>query len=79
MTLGTVTDIVKARKRRLTLTGRALLGTVALASFLSTYGPEPPSEELLAQILTLPQSDRVKLAEILRAKALEIGKRPRHR
>ena len=74
---GIVTGICEARKRRLTPTGRALLGILELASFLSPYGPEPPSEELLAQMLALPPSDRAELAEILGAKVLEIVKRER--
>ena len=45
---GDVTDIAEARKRRLTPSGRALLGMWELASFLSPYGPEPPSEGLAA-------------------------------
>lgn len=53
-----------------------LLGTLELASFLSPYGPEPPSEELLRQMLTLlPPLDRAELAEILGGKALEIKRR----
>ena len=71
---GKVTDIAEARRRRLTPTGRALLGTWELASSLSPYGPEPPSEELLTCMLTLPPSDRAEMAEILGAKALEIEK-----
>lgn len=69
---GTVTDIGEARKRRLTPTGRVLLGTLELASYLSPYGPEPPSEELLGAMLALPPSDRAELAELLGAKALEM-------
>ncbi|MDP9456888.1 MAG: hypothetical protein M3Q60_14175 [Actinomycetota bacterium] len=46
-----------------------------LASFLSPFGPEPPSEELLEQMLALPPSDRAALAEILGGKALKVGKR----
>ena len=76
---GKVTDIGEARRRRLTPNGRTLLGTLELASFLSSYGPEPPSEELLTYMLALPRSDRVELAEITGAMALEIGKRTRHR
>ena len=72
-----VTDIDEARKRRLTPTGRALLGTWELASSLSPYGSEPPIEELLGQMLALPPSDRAELAEILGAKALEVGTRSR--
>ena len=56
-------------------TGRMLLAHMELASFLSSYGPEPPSEELLREILALPPSDRAELAEILGARALEIEKR----
>ena len=74
-----VTDIGEARKRRLTPAGRALLGTWEFASFLSPYGPEPPSEELLGCMLALPPSDRAELAEILGEKALKIGKRTRRR
>ncbi len=74
-----VADITEARRRRLTPTGRVLLGTLELASFLSPYSPEPPSEELLEQMLALPPSDRMQLAEIVGAKALEIGKRARER
>ncbi len=70
---GTITDIGEARRRRLTPTGRALLGTWELASFLSPIGPEPPSEELLEQMLALPPSDRAELAEIFGARVLEIG------
>ena len=74
-----VTDIAEARRRRLTPAGRALLGMWELASFLSPYGPEPPSQELLEQTLALPPSDRTELAEILGAKALEMRKRTRRR
>ena len=56
-----------------------LLAHMELASFLSSYGPEPPSEELLREILALPPSDRAELAEILGARALEIEKRGRKR
>ncbi len=49
-----------------------------LANDLS-YGPEPPSEELLTHMLGLPPSDRAELAEILGAKALEMDKRARER
>lgn len=71
----TVTDICEARKRRLTPTGRALLAHTELASFRSPYGFQPPSEELLGCMLALPPSDRVELAEILGAKALEMARR----
>ncbi len=73
--MGAVTHIGEARKRRLTPTGRALLGVWELASDLSPYGPEPPSEGLLGCMLALPPSDRAELAEILGARALEIGRR----
>ncbi len=44
------------------------------------YGPEPPSEELLKQMLALPPSDRTELAEIMGAKASEMkGRERRHR
>ena len=76
---GNVTNIGEARRRRLTPTGRTLLGTWELASFLSPYGPEPPSEELLQLMLALPPSDRRELAEIMGTKVLEIGKRTRRR
>ena len=76
---GTVTHIGEARKRRLTPTGRALLAHTELASFLSPYGPDPPSEELLEEMLALPPSDRRELAEILSGKALEAHKRSRVR
>ena len=66
--------MLEARKRRLTPTGRALLGTWELASDLSPYGPEPPSEELLTCMLALPPSDQHELAEILGAKALVVHK-----
>ncbi len=75
----TVTDIGESRRRRLTPAGRALLAHMELASFLSPYGPEPPSEEILEQILALPPLDRTELAEILGTKALEVGKRARKR
>lgn len=71
---GNVIDIGEARRRRLTPTGRVLLGLWELASDLSPYGPQTPSEELLEQMLALPPSDRRELAEILRAKAREMGK-----
>ena len=45
-----------------------------LASDLSPYGPEPPSEELLSLMLALPPSDRAGLAEILGAKALKASR-----
>ncbi len=77
--MGSVTAINEARRRRLTPTGRALLGTMELASLLSPYGPEPPSEELLEYMLALPPSDRTELAEVLGAKALEMEKRVRER
>ena len=57
-----VTDIGEARRRRLTPDGRALLGTMELASSLSPYGPEPRTEELLVRMLALPPSDRAELA-----------------
>ena len=72
---GNVTGIVEARRRRLTPTGRALLGMWELASFLSPYGPEPLSEELLAQMLALPPSDRAELAETLGSTAQEAYRR----
>ncbi len=56
-----------------------MLGTWELASLLSTYGPEPPSEEFLERMLALPPADRAELAEILGAKALEMEKRVRER
>jgi hypothetical protein len=74
-----VTDIGEARRRRLTPTGRPLLGAWELASDLSPYGPEPPSEELLGQMLVLPPSDRAELAEILGRKALGVRRRTRRR
>ena len=77
--MGSVTDVGEARKRRLTPTGRTLLAHMELASFLSPYGPEPPSEELLAQMLALPPSDRRGLAGILGVVTLEMGKRTRRR
>ncbi len=75
----TIADISEARRRRLTPDGRALLGTWELASFLSPYGPEPPSEKLLERMLALPPSDRAELAEILGGMALNIEKRGRER
>ncbi len=45
-----------------------------LASFLSPYGPEPPSEELLGHMLYLPKRDRAELAEIMGGMALEMEK-----
>jgi hypothetical protein len=75
MLSGNVTDIAEARRRRLTPTGRALLGERELASSLSPYGSEPPSQELLKQMLALPRSDRAELAEILGTKALEVARR----
>lgn len=72
---GTVTDIGESRKRRLTPTCKALLAHMELASFLSPFGPEPPSEELLEQMLALRPSDRHELAEIMGAMALEMGAR----
>ena len=77
--MGDVTDIGEAHRRRLTPTGRALLGTWELASFLSPHGPEPPSEELLTCMLALPRRDRAELAEILGAKALKTWKQTRRR
>ena len=74
---GNVIDLTQARRRRLTSTGRALLATWELASFLSPYGPEPPSEQLLGQMLALPPSDRAELAEILGAMALSARRRAR--
>ena len=68
-----VIDIAEARRRRLTPTGRALLAHLELASYLSPYGPEPPSEELLGCMLALPPSDCAELAEILGAMALELN------
>lgn len=50
-----------------------------LANDLSSYGPEPPSEELLGCMLALPLSDRAELSEVLGAKALELGNRTRRR
>lgn len=76
---GSVTYIGEARRRRLTPTGRVLLAHLELASFLSHYGPEPPSEELQGCMLALPYPDRAELAKILRARALEIEKRGRKR
>ncbi len=74
---GNVTGIGEARRGRLTPAGRALLAHMGLASFLSPYGPKPPSEELLGQVFVLPPSDRAELAEIVGAKALELEKRTR--
>ena len=71
----TIADIAEARRRRLTPSGRLLLAHTELASDLSPYGPEPPSEELLRQMLALPPSDRAEIAEILGAKALEAERR----
>ena len=70
---GNVTDIAEARRRRLTPTSRALLAHTELASYPYPYGPEPPSEELLGEMLALPTPDRLELAEILGSKALETG------
>ena len=56
-----------------------LLAHLELASYLSPYGPEPPTEDLLAQMLALPPSDRAELAEILGAMALKVEKRGRKR
>ena len=50
----------------------AVLAHMELASCLSPYGVEPPSEELLGHMLALPPSDRAELAEILRVMALEV-------
>lgn len=72
---GTVTEIAEARRRRITPAGRALLGERELASSLSPYGPEPPSEELLQLMLTLPPSDRAELAKLLGVKAMEAAMR----
>ncbi len=55
--------------------GRALLGTIELAFSLSPYGPEPPSEELLEEMLALPHSDK----RVLGGMALNIEKRARER
>ena len=71
--MGDVTDIGEARRTRLTPTGRALLGTWELASFLFPHGSEPPSEELLGCMLALPPSDRAEIAEILGAKVRELN------
>ncbi len=56
-----VTDITEARRRRLTPTGRALLGMWEFAGHFSPHGPEAPSEELLEQMLALPPPDRAEL------------------
>ncbi len=77
--MGAVTHIGEARRRRLTSAGRALLGMWELASSLSPYGPEPPSGELMEQMLALPLSDRSELAEIMGAMTLEMEKRARER
>ena len=76
---GNVTHIAEARRRRLTPTGRALLAHLELASDLSPYGPEPPSEELLGCMLALPPLDRRELAGIIGTKALEVARRTRRR
>lgn len=47
-----------------------------VASYLSPYGPEPPSQELLVQTLDLP---RAELADIMGVTALETRIRTRHR
>lgn len=77
--MGNATDIAEARRRRLTPAGRAPLGMWELASALSPYGAEAPSEELLQLMLALPPSDRAELAEILGAKALEMARQVRDR
>ena len=56
-----------------------LLAHLELASFLSPYGPEPPSDELLSHMLALPPSDRAELAEILGMMAKDMGNRTRRR